>query len=80
MTQGTYEHAKKIIKLFGQEKAYDLATWILHQLNLEDFCIWQTYTKDNIESNLGRKTNAEEMEEMQENLANCFEYIRAEEN
>ena len=74
----TYDYAKEIIKEYGNHLAYDLATWILYQLNLEDFCIWQTYTKDDIETNLGRKTDAEEMEEMQENLANCFEYIRLE--
>lgn len=71
----TYDYAKEIIKKYGNQKAYDLATWILYALNLEDFCIWQTYTKDDIEANLGRKTNAEEMEEMQENLGNIFEEI-----
>lgn len=76
----TYDYAKKLIKKYGQEKAYDLATWILYALNVEDYCIWQTYTKDDIKLNWGKNPTAEDMEQMQENLMNCFDYITPEEN
>lgn len=76
----TYDYAKKLIKKYGQEKAYDLATWILYALNVEDYCIWQTYTKDDIKLNWGKNPTAEDMEQMQENLANSFDYITPEEN
>ena len=75
-----YNYAKKLIKKYGQDKAYDLATWILAILHAENYCIWQTYDKDDIELNWGKKPTAEDMEQMQENLTNCFDYITPEEN
>ena len=75
-----YNYAKKLIKKYGKDKAYDLATWILGILSSENYCIWQTYDKDDIELNWGKKPTAEDMEQMQENLANCFDYITPEEN
>ena len=74
----TLDYANELIKKYGKEEAYNLATWILYQLNLENYCIWQTYSRHDIESNLGRKPTAEEFDEMQDNLADCFEYIRPE--
>lgn len=75
-----YNYAKKLIKKYGQDKAYDLATWILHILSAENYCIWQTYDKDDIELNWGKKPTAEDIKQMQENLENCFDYITPDEN
>ena len=52
-----YNYAKKLIEKYGKDKAYDLATWILGILSSENYCIWQTYDKDDIELNWGKKTN-----------------------
>ena len=78
--EGTYEYGKRLIKELGDDKAYDLATWILYQLNGKNYCIWQTYTKDDIKLNWGKEPTVDEMDEMQENLMNCFDYIIPEEN
>ena len=73
------ETARQIIKEQGDDAAYDVATWILYCLENKNYCIWQTYTQDDIKINMGRKPTNDEMEEMQERLANTFEYIRPEE-
>ena len=74
-----HKSARKIIKKFGVMPAYELATWILYELEWRHCCIWQTYTMDDIEINMGRKPTADEIDEMQDRLANSFEYIRPEE-
>jgi len=71
--------ARRIIKKYGVMPAYDLATWILYELEWRRCCIWQTYTMDDIEQNMGRKPTADEIDEMQERLVNSFEYIRPKE-
>lgn len=70
--------AQDLIKKYGETGAYDIATWILNRLEHRHYCIWQTYDKDDIAINYGRKPTDEEMDNMQENLSNCFEYIRLE--
>ena len=69
------EQAKKYIEKKGYEAAYDFATWILHRLQGHGYCIWQTYTKDDIESNIGRKPTDDEMQDLADSLQ-CFENIR----
>lgn len=64
------------LKKHTKQEAYDFATWILHDLEVKGFCIWQTYDKEDIEIGLGRKPTKEELAEMQDGLMNCFEYIR----
>lgn len=70
--------AEGFIKKHTKQYAYDFATWVLHNLEHKGFCIWQTYTKEDITVNMGRKPTSDEMDEMQERLADCFEYIRPE--
>lgn len=68
--------AMRFLKKHTKQEAYDFATWILHDLEERGFCIWQTYTKDDIETGLDRKPTKDELSDMQDRLMNCFEYIR----
>lgn len=67
--------AEEFIKKHTKQYAYDFATWVLHNLEHRGFCIWQTYTKDDIESCTGSKPTNDEFADMQERLADTFEYI-----
>ena len=70
------KEAKDIIENRGCRKAYELATDILYQLSAyKGYCIWQTYTRDDVEANIGRKPTRSEMQELADNLQ-CFENIR----
>ena len=67
--------AVEFCKKHTKQEEYDFATWILHELEEKGFCIWQTYTKDDIEIGTGKKPTAEQFSEMQERLMNTFDYI-----
>ena len=69
------KEAPEIIKSKGNDEAYDLATDILHLLSRKGYCIWQTYTKEDIKVNTGEYPTDEEMEELGYNLQD-FENIR----
>lgn len=75
MTKNTFEKAKDYIVKHGEQDAYNFATSILCMLQGHGFCIWQTYTKDDIECNLGRKPTDDEMQDLADSLQ-CFENIR----
>jgi len=65
-----------IIQDKGKDEAYRLATDILLWLSVRyGYCIWQTYTRDDVEANIGRKPTRSEMQELSDNLQ-CFENIR----
>lgn len=72
---GIREEAKKIIKKEGKRYSYELATEILYLLQGCGFCIWQTYTKEDVAANIGRRPTNEEMQELADSLQ-CFENIR----
>jgi len=60
--------AIKYISKHGEQDAYDFATWILDRLQGNGFCIWQSYTVDDIELNDGRRPTKERMQELSDNL------------
>ena len=49
--KGTQE---ALIDVFGEAMAYNIATDILHCLNKRGYCIWQTYTRQDIRNNTNR--------------------------
>ena len=57
------------------KELYKIATGILYYLEEKNFCIWQAYTKEDIETGLGRAPTLDEMSAMQERLANIWEEI-----
>ena len=67
--------ADYLIDEFNDNALYDIATDILAYLQGKGYCIWQTYTKDDIECNLGRKPTDDEMQDLADSLQ-CFENIR----
>lgn len=67
--------ADYLIDEFNDNALYDIATSILCYLQGKGYCIWQTYTKDDIESNIGRKPTDDEMQDLADSLQ-CFENIR----
>lgn len=72
----TRKMASDTINEMGEEDAYELATDILYLLaGKYGYCIWQTYTKEDVEINIGHKPTNEEMQELGDNLQ-CFENIR----
>lgn len=68
--------AERIIDEYSDSFIYETATSLLYHLQERGFCIWQTYTKDDIKLGLGRKPTKDELADMQDRLMNCFEYIR----
>jgi len=50
-----YSVAGKFVKLLGEQLTYDLATTLLEYLKDRDYCIWQTYTKEDLKLNTGKK-------------------------
>ena len=70
------KEARDIIEARGCRNAYELATDILYILSAyRGYCIWQTYTVDDIKANIGRNPTRSEMQELGDNLQ-CFENIR----
>lgn len=70
------KEAYDIIQKKGIDDAYRLATDILWWMSCRyGYCIWQTYTRDDVEANIGRKPTNDDMRELGDNLQ-CFENIR----
>jgi hypothetical protein len=70
------KEAYYIIQDKGKDDAYRLATDILWWLSARyGYCIWQTYTRDDVEANIGRKPTDDDMRELEDNLQ-FFENIR----
>ena len=67
--------ADYLIDEFNDNALYDIATSILYYLEGKYFCIWQTYTKENIKENTGKKPTKDDMAVYQERLANIWEQI-----
>lgn len=67
--------ATDFIKKNGKARSYDFATWILNNLSKKGFCIWQSYTKEDLADNLGHNPSIDEMEDLGDALQ-CFENIR----
>lgn len=69
------KEAHDIIQKKGNNDAYELATDILYLLSGKGYCIWQTYTKEDVAANIGKQPTNEEMQELADSLQ-CFENIR----
>ena len=68
--------ASDTINEMGEKDAYEFATDILYLLASKyGYCIWQTYTKEDVEANIGHKPTNEEMQILSDSLQ-CFENIR----
>lgn len=64
-----------LIDVFGEAMAYNIATYILHCLNKRGYCIWQTYTRQDIKANTGKnRLTSRDIERYQERISN-FEMI-----
>lgn len=73
MTKGIYEMAQALVKGFGDDEAYELATEILQVLYNKKYCIWQTYTLDDIENSTGKKVITRALfDDLQDQLMNTF--------
>ena len=71
--KGTQE---ALIDVFGEAMAYNIATDILHCLNKRGYCIWQTYTRQDIRENTNKKrVTADDMAKFQDRLQS-FDSIR----
>lgn len=67
--------AEKIIDDYNDSFIYDTATNLLAYLQGRGYCIWQTYTKSDVQCNIGRKPTKDEMQALADSLQ-CFENIR----
>lgn len=75
MEKDITEQAAEFYKSHTKEDCYDFAIEILYRLQGAGFCIWQTYTRDDIEANEGKRPTDEHMQELCDALQ-CFENIR----
>lgn len=75
MTKDITEKAADFFNSNTEEDCYDFAVELLYRLQEKGFCIWQTYTKSDVECNIGRKPTKEEMQMLADSLQ-CFENIR----
>lgn len=64
-------NAKELMKDLNDLEAYTLATDILYELENKGYCVWQTYTVEDIADNLGHEPNGDEMEAIGDALR-CF--------
>ena len=58
--QQGYDNAKFIVDTIGKDNAYNLATCILEVLQDKKYCIWQTYTMNDLKANTGKKRITQE--------------------
>lgn len=73
MNKGTYEMAQAFVNGFGPDDAYEFATSILQVLYNRKYCIWQTYTLEDIKANTGKKViTRKTFDELHEQLMNTF--------
>ena len=61
-----------LIREYSDQELYDIATDILYHLGNKHYCIWQTYTKDDIEQCTCEKATNERMDTYQEAIRNFF--------
>ena len=59
-TQPSFDTAKFVVDTIGKDNAYNLATCILEVLQDKKYCIWQTYTMNDLKQNTGKKRITEE--------------------
>lgn len=68
-----YEMAQAFVNGFGEDDAYRIATEILEVLYNKKYCIWQTYTLEDIKMCTGKKVITREMfDDLQDQLMNTF--------
>lgn len=75
-SEDKYSVAGKFVKLLGNDMTYNLATTLLEYLKDRDYCIWQTYTKEDLKLNTGKKRlTHDDMQEYGERLQDfcCIE-------
>ena len=68
ITEQSYEFYQN----HSKEDCYDFAVELLYRLERDGFCIWQTYTQDDIRFNTGKQPTPQKMAELQERLQNTF--------
>ena len=62
----------EITKKLTDEEAYNLATYLLSKLESKGYCIWQTYSKEDVKMLSGKEDLVkEDMEEYQCRLEDC---------
>lgn len=74
----SYDPVEQAVDYFDAnslEDSYEFAIELLYRLQEKGYCIWQTYTRDDIEQGLGRKPTEDDMSALQENISNIFEQI-----
>lgn len=54
-SEDKYTAAGNFVKVLGNDVSYDLAITILEYLKDRQYCIWQTYTKEDLQLNTGKK-------------------------
>jgi hypothetical protein len=64
--------AEKILDEYHDEFVYETAINLLYALQQKHYCIWQTYTKDDIKLNTGKRPSNEKMDDLQDRLENTF--------
>ena len=69
ITEQSYEFYQN----HSKEDCYDFAIELLYRLGRDGFCIWQTYTKDDLKQ-LGESTKKENMDYLQDQIQNFFVY------
>lgn len=79
MRKEAIEQAFKYFNTHTHEDSYEFAIELLYRLEGAGYCVWQTYSREDIELNLGRKPTEDDMSALQENISNIFEQIRPEE-
>ena len=67
--------ARRIVENGGKEFAYDLAVSLMSALYNDGYSIFQSYTREDIENNIGHKPTEKEFEDLHSALV-CFENIR----
>ena len=75
MVNKKLKEAMEYLSKHGDAEAYDFATELLAMLQGRGFCIWQTYTVEDVEANLGHRPSDDEMQLLGDALQ-CFENIR----
>lgn len=69
---------EKAVEFFNsntKEDCYEFAIELLYRLKEKHYCIWQTYSKEDLKTLIGRNPTKDEFSGMQERLANSSEYI-----
>lgn len=75
MNKDITEQAFDFFKTHTKADCYEFVIELLYRLEGKGYCIWQTYSKEDLKTLLGRKPTKDEFSGMQERLANSSEYI-----